>query len=141
MLEAGAEFEPWIVESVDEAAIRSFSLVLADPNPIHLDVAAVQALGLGDRVINQGPAGIGYLMHMLRASGEGVEIEEFNVGLSALIFAGDRVVAGGRIDDVESRSGKSRYFCTLWLEVDGRRAIEGTATIATTGSRELLNDR
>jgi 3-hydroxybutyryl-CoA dehydratase len=134
MLEAGTDFEPWVVESVDDGAIRSFSHVLADPNPIHLDVAAVQAMGLGDRVINQGPAGIGYLMNMLRASAKDVEIEEFNVSLWTLIFAGDRVVARGHIDDVESANGKSRCHCSLWLEVEGRRAIEGTATILTTQS-------
>jgi 3-hydroxybutyryl-CoA dehydratase len=141
MLVAGTEFEPWVVDSVQEDAIRSLAQVLADPNPIHLNVEVVQAMGLGDRVINQGPAGIGYLMNMLRASAEEVEIEEFNVSLSALIFAGDHVVARGRVDEVTSESGKSRCRCSLWLEVEGRRVIEGTATIVTASGKELSNDR
>ena len=45
--------------------MKTFAVALADPNPIHLDPEAVKAAGLGDRVINQGPAGLGYLLNML----------------------------------------------------------------------------
>lgn len=136
MLEEGSAFPHWIIDRVDEGAIRSFAAVLDDPNPIHLDLAAVRTMGLGDRVINQGPAGIGYLMSMLQASVPGSRIEELSVNLSALIYGGDRVVAGGSVETVGVADGLVHYGCSVWLETtSGSRAIEGTATIVVPESQ------
>jgi 3-hydroxybutyryl-CoA dehydratase len=135
MLQIGSELTPWVFDRIDEESIRDLAAVLQDPNPIHLDADVVRAMGLGDRVINQGPAGIGYLMNMLRSSVEGAEIEELNVNLAALVHGGDRVTAGGRVDDVEAADNLHRYRCTVWLDVDdGTRSILGTATIVVADS-------
>jgi acyl dehydratase len=123
----GSRLEPWIVESVSAEAMRVIADVLRDPNPIHLDPAAVRAAGLGDRVINQGPANGSYIANMLRANFPGARVRALRLRLRANVFAGDRVVAGGT---VEAREG-DLVHCRVWLDVDGRgRAIEGTAVVA-----------
>jgi acyl dehydratase len=53
---------PWRLDSVDSERMREFAVLLADPNPIHLEPEAVRARGLGDRVVNQGPANFGYVL-------------------------------------------------------------------------------
>ena len=65
IMSAGSELGPWTVDHVDPDKMKVFAEVLADPNPIHLDPQAVIDAGLGDRVINQGPASFGYVLNML----------------------------------------------------------------------------
>jgi acyl dehydratase len=100
--------------------------VLDDPNPIHLDPEAVRALGMGDRVVNQGPANFAWVLDMLREAVPGAEILDLKVRLLANVFAEDRVVAAGRVEAVED----GRVSCSVWLDVDGgSRAVDGTATL------------
>ena len=61
----GDALAPFVIPGVSPEAMRQWSVFLADPNPIHLDVAVVKAKGLGDRVINQGPINVAYMMNML----------------------------------------------------------------------------
>lgn len=125
-LEAGSELGPWIVESVDPEKMKMFAIALDDPNPIHLDPEAVKAAGLGDRVINQGPASFGYVLNMLREAAPGGRVRDLRVRLSANVVSGNRVVAGGLVDSIEN----GRAHCRVWLDVTGgKRALTGTATL------------
>jgi 3-hydroxybutyryl-CoA dehydratase len=125
-LEAGTELGPWTIESVDPEKMKLFAVALDDPNPIHLDPEAVKAAGLGDRVINQGPAGLGYLINMLRAAAPGARVQALRVRFTANVFGGDHVVAAGVVDAVED----GRASCRVWLDVSGgKRALAGTATL------------
>jgi 3-hydroxybutyryl-CoA dehydratase len=125
-LDTGAELGPLVVESVSTDAMKTLAVVLDDPNPIHLDAAAVKALGMGDRVINQGPANFAYVVDMLRAAVPGAAIRDFRVRLLANVFGGDRVIAGGRVESAVD----GRLECRVWLDVDGgARAVDGTATL------------
>ncbi|MEA2274378.1 MAG: hypothetical protein QOI98_3086 [Solirubrobacteraceae bacterium] len=127
-LDAGARLGPWIVESVSADAMKDLAIVLDDPNPIHLDPEAVKALGMGDRVVNQGPANFGYVLEMLRAAVPGATIADLKVRLKANVFGGDRVVAAGTVESVEDRDGEHHLTCAVWLDIDGgARAIDGTA--------------
>jgi 3-hydroxybutyryl-CoA dehydratase len=129
-LAVDSELGPWTIEHVDPEKMKVFAVVLADPNPIHLDAQAVSAAGLGDRVINQGPASFGYVLNMLRDAAPRATIADLNVRLTANVFDGDRVTAGGRVDAVDERDGERRLTCSVWLDVDGgRRALQGTATL------------
>jgi 3-hydroxybutyryl-CoA dehydratase len=129
-LAVGSELKPWTVEHVDPEKMKVFAVVLADPNPIHLDPAAVRAAGLGERVINQGPASFGYVLNMLREAAPQATIAELNVRLNANVFGGERVTAGGQVDAVDERDGERRLTCSVWLDVHGgRRALQGTATL------------
>lgn len=129
-LAAGTELGPWTVEHVDPDKMKIFAVVLADPNPIHLDPAAAKSAGLGDRVVNQGPASFGYVLNMLREAAPEAFIRDLNVRLTANVFAGDTVHAAGQIDSIEERDGEQVLTCRVWLDVDGgRRALDGTATL------------
>jgi 3-hydroxybutyryl-CoA dehydratase len=123
---AGMALGPWTVESVSPEHMKELAVLLADPNPIHLDPEAVKAVGLGDRVINQGPANCGYVMNMLREAFPDAEIERFEVRFLANVLGGDRVIAAGEVESVAER----RVGCRVWLDVDGgARALEGAATL------------
>jgi 3-hydroxybutyryl-CoA dehydratase len=131
-LEPGAELGPWTVESVDPGKMKTFAVVLADPNPIHLDPEAVRAAGLGDRVINQGPASFGYVLNMLLEAAPGASIRDLRVRLMANVYGGDHVTAGGTVDAVEEADGERRLACSVWLDVEGgKRALQGTATLVS----------
>ena len=117
---------PLVIESVSAERMKTLAVVLADPNPIHLDPEAVRALGMGDRVVNQGPANFAWVLDMLREALPGAQVLDVKVRFLANVFAGDRVIAAGRVESVEA----GRATCSVWLDVDGgARAIDGTATL------------
>jgi 3-hydroxybutyryl-CoA dehydratase len=130
-LEVGSELGPWTIESVSPEKMKTFAIALDDPNPIHLDVEAVKAAGLGDRVINQGPASFGYVINMLLESVPGSTLRDLRVRLTSNVFGGDRVTAAGRVESIEQVDGERRVACSVWLDVEGARpALKGTATLA-----------
>jgi acyl dehydratase len=111
--------------------MKTLAVVLADPNPIHLDPEAVKALGMGERVINQGPANVGYVLNMLAAAVPGAQITDIKVRFLSNVFAEDRLIAGGRVEQQEQGAGGERVLrLSVWLDVDGgARALDGTATL------------
>lgn len=124
---AGDELGPYAVRPVELEDMRALAQILADPNPVHVDAAAARAAGLGERPINPGPANFGYVLEMLRASFPDGLVTSLEVRLLANVAAGDRLVAGGRVQSV----GEAGAQCFVWLDVvDGGRALEGTATVS-----------
>jgi acyl dehydratase len=122
----GDALPPFVIESVSPAAMREWAVFLADPNPIHLDVEVVKAKGLGDRVINQGPINVAYLINMLLAAFPGGRIESIDARFLDNVYSGDRVVASGRITAVED----GRITSDISLDVAGRGTVNaGTATV------------
>jgi 3-hydroxybutyryl-CoA dehydratase len=122
----GDALPPFVIESVSPAAMREWAVFLADPNPIHLDAEVVKAKGLGERVINQGPINVAYLMNMLLAAFPGGRIESMDARFLDNVYGGDRVVASGRVTAVED----GRISCDISLDVDGRGTVNaGTAVI------------
>jgi 3-hydroxybutyryl-CoA dehydratase len=136
-IEAGDLLPCWTVETVDPEKMKIMAALLRDPNPIHLDPAAVRALGLGDRVVNQGPVSFGYVQNMLAAWAGGPDrIRAMSLRLTATVLAGDRLAARGRVTSVSSTG---LVECAVWLDVLERagsplrppvRALVGTATLA-----------
>lgn len=129
-LEPGSELGPWVIDAVDPEHMKTTSVLLADPNPIHLDREAVRALGMGDRRVNQGTLNFGYLVSMLEQAVPTAQLERLGVRFLANVFEGDRVIAAGRVDEVEDTGQGRRLTCSVWLDVDGgARALDGTATL------------
>jgi 3-hydroxybutyryl-CoA dehydratase len=129
-LAPGSDLGPRVIESVSADRMRALAEVLDDPNPIHLDPEAVRALGLGDRVVNQGPANFAYVLDMLRAELPRAELRDLRVRLLANVHAGDRVIAGGRVESSVASVDRRELACSIWLEIDGGvRAVDGTATL------------
>jgi acyl dehydratase len=128
-VEVGTELEPFVVESVSAEKMKLMAALLHDPNPIHLDEEAVKSLGMGDRVVNQGPANQAYLINMLLGfAGDPAAIRRVNVRFLGNVFAGDRVECRGRVTEVDAGAG----LVTVDLEetVDGTPVMAGSAVVA-----------
>src|SRR3546814_19574992 len=124
-LNAGDELPPFVIESVNADAMKEWAVFLHDPNPIHLDVEVVKAKGLGDKVINQGPANVAYVMNMLAAAFPGSRIEKMDSRLVDNVYAGDRLTAG----TTETGTDEWRAFCDDWILAEARDIdISGTDT-------------
>lgn len=127
----GTRIGPWEVEQIEPEPMRTLAVILDDPNPIHLKADVVRALGMGENVINQGPANLGYVMNLLTENFPGADLRHVSVRFIANVFAGDRVVAVAEVTQVREEAGRPVLECAIWLEIDGRgRALEGTATLA-----------
>lgn len=127
----GTEITPLRIDSVSAPAMHTMARILADPNLIHLDAEVVKRLGMGDRVINQGPSNCGYVMNMLRSAFPGWRLRRFEVRFLSNVRGGDAVEAGGRIVGVDDQGVDRSIICAVWLDVDGGpRALEGTAVLS-----------
>ncbi|WP_422342744.1 MaoC family dehydratase [Parasphingorhabdus sp.] len=123
----GDELPPFTIESVSPEAMKQWAVFLADPNPIHLDVEVVKAKGLGDKVINQGPANVAYMMNMLMAAFPGCRIESMDSRFLDNVYGEDKAVASGKITAIEN----DKISCEFTLDVEGRGTVNsGTATIS-----------
>lgn len=122
----GDALPPFVIDRISPEGMRDWSVFLADPNPIHLDVEVVKAKGLGDKRINQGPINVAYVINMLLAAFPGGWIEAMDSRFLDNVYEGDRVIAAGTVTAVDG----NRISCEFTLNVDGRGAVNsGTATI------------
>jgi acyl dehydratase len=123
---AGTPLTPLMIGTLSAETMRQWSKFLDDPNPIHLDPVAVAAIGLGNRVISQGPANLAYVINCIMANFPGQRIERLETRFADNVFAGDVARAEGTVTAVEG----NRTHCEVWLEIEGRgRAIVCNATI------------
>ena len=124
----GQELAHFRIAAVDPEAMKVWALALHDPNPIHLDRAMVAAKGLGDRVINQGPANLAYIINMLSAAFPNAAIRSLDVRYIDNVFEGDDVTAGGTVVEV----GAEGVVCEVWLRAAARDlVIKGRATLTS----------
>lgn len=136
MIAVGDELAPFRISSVDPEAMKVWAVALHDPNPIHLDRAMVAAKGLGDRVINQGPANLAYVINMLRAALPGAEIRSLDVRYIDNVFEGDDVTAGGTLISVDGAA----FTCDVWLKAAARDlVIKGVAVLDTSPSPSITS--
>ena len=127
--EVGALLQPLRIPSVSAADMHDWAQVLRDPNPIHLDPQAVKAKGLGDRVINQGPANLAYVITMLQSALPGARLCLLDARYVDNVFGGDCVEVGAKVTAV--RVGDApRVTCEFWLNVESRGpALQGSAVL------------
>lgn len=126
----GSALTPFRVGSVSPDVMRDWAQFLHDPNPIHLDEAAVRAKGLGERVINQGPCNLAYIISMLQAALPGGALDSLDIRYVNNVYAGDAVEAGGTIIALTPQAEGTGCVCEIWLRAEGRGpVITGTATL------------
>lgn len=127
----GDTITPWHLPSVDTERMKTMAALLADPNPIHWDVDAVRALGMGDRPVNQGPSNMAYIANMLAAwSGGHQHLRSLRVRFLANVFGGDQLVAGGAVTAVHVVEHGIEVDCEVWLDRQGdERVLAGTARL------------
>jgi acyl dehydratase len=123
-----------VTEAVSREKMKTMAALLADPNPIHFDVGAVRALGMGDRPVNQGPSNLGYVVTMLAAWAGGPQhVRRFRVRFLGNVLGDDRVVARGTVTALRDEGGRRLADCAVELAVDGTRPVlTGTATVDVT---------
>jgi acyl dehydratase len=116
---------------VSPEKMKLYAAILRDPSPIHWDRAEVAARGLGDRVINQGPASLGYVLNMLMAWTGPASVRVITARFTANVFDGDAVEAGGVVTALREEGGERLADCDVWLDRDdGTRVVAATATVA-----------
>ena len=129
------ELPGWKLGLVDAARMKTLALLLADPNPIHLDAAAVRRLGVADRQVNQGPSTMAMAVNMVLAAFPRARLVSFRSRLLGLVLAEDSVEGGGSVVDREILDGQERVRCQVHLDVPGRgRVLEGEAVLVLPSS-------
>ncbi|MYB25554.1 MAG: MaoC family dehydratase [Acidimicrobiia bacterium] len=115
--------------------MKTMAALLGDPNSIHWDTDALRRLGLGERPVNQGPNNMGYVADMLADWAGGPEnLRRLKVRFAGNVFAGDRLVAGGRVTAVRTSPEGQLVDCDVWLTRDGAETVlNGTATVLLAG--------
>jgi acyl dehydratase len=113
--------------------MKIFAAILRDPNPIHWDRNELSRRGFGDRLINQGPANLGYVVEMLAIAFGGYDrILRLTTRFTANVLEGDELVAGGVVTAIDGDVA----LCDIWLDRStGERAISGTAQMTIEGRR------
>lgn len=129
-VQVGDEIPAWDMPRVDPARMRTMAAILRDPYPVHWDRVANERLGLGGRVINQGPLNLGYIVNMLHAWQGPTCVRRLTVSFGLPVLDEDHVTAHGRVLEVLEAAGERRARCEVWLERDGKPVVTGTAEVA-----------
>jgi len=126
----GDEIAPWEMPRVDPQRMKTMAAILRDPYPVHWDRDAVEAMGIGRVVINQGPLNLSYVANMLMAwAGDG-SIRRLTVSFPKWVADEDRVVAHGVVTEVVEVDGERRARCDIRLVRDDDAVLVGTAEVA-----------
>lgn len=129
----GVTLKPFRFGPVDPRSMVAWSEILRDTNPIHLDVEAVKAMGLGARRINQGPANLAYLINAVLLSFPGAKIERIENRFIGNVLEDDMILVTGTVTKVDSLPNASSVTCEMILEVAGRGpAVTGTIVLLLT---------
>jgi len=131
VIQVGDRLPQLEIASVDAARMKTMAVLLRDPNPIHFDIDSVIRLGMGDRLVNQGPNNVGYLMNLLIAwLGDPAAIVQVNVRFRANVLEGDRLLGGGEVRAVDGEGPECTATCDVWLDrADGTRVVSGSAIV------------
>ncbi|HVY85586.1 MAG TPA: MaoC/PaaZ C-terminal domain-containing protein [Caulobacterales bacterium] len=105
--------------------------VLRDPNPIHLDPDAVRARGLGDRVINQGPGNVSYIMNLLLSAFPRGRLAEIKMRFLDNVFGGDMAQPTAIVTRIEDTAEGRFIAFDIALYASGRLVLDGEAVVLT----------
>jgi acyl dehydratase len=127
----GTDLPPYEVASVSAEKMKTMAALLSDPTPIHWDVATLQALGMGDRPVNQGPLNMGYVMNAVTAwAGGPASLRRLRVRFLGTVLAGQHLRVRGTVAAVREEAGERLADCDVVLEVvGGDPVVSGTATV------------
>jgi 3-hydroxybutyryl-CoA dehydratase len=129
MTAVGDVLPVWRCHAVDGEKMKVLALLLADPNPLHFDRAAVSAAGLGERPVNQGPSNMAMLANAVRAAHPTGRLLRLEVTLRGTVAAGDEVVVRGEVTARDESPAGETIRCELVLEAGSRPVVHGTADV------------
>ncbi|WP_433031756.1 MaoC/PaaZ C-terminal domain-containing protein [Actinomycetospora sp. CA-053990] len=130
MTTVGSALPVWRLPVVDGEKMKVLALLLADPNPIHFDPAAVMAVGLGDCPINQGPSSMAMLANAVRAAFPRGRLTRLQVTLRGSVAAGEEALVRGIVVAHEPTSRGESIRCELTLESGDRTVLRGLADVS-----------
>lgn len=126
----GDSIPEWLMPSVRPERMRTMAAILRDPNPVHWDRNACDAIGFGKRTINQGPLGLSYMVNMLHAWAGPGAIKRLVMTFPKVVLDEDCIHARGTVTAVREENGVVLADCDIWLEREpGDRPLVGTATV------------
>lgn len=114
--------------SVDQATIARYAAMSGDYNPIHLDAEFASKTPFG-RVIAHGSLSLNLVCEAIEDTFGPFDVSALvlDVRFKAPVFAGDVVVAGGRLIEAT----KSEIIYDVWVRnQDEAEIIVGTATLS-----------
>lgn len=128
---AGDELPPHEVGPISAEKMKTMSALMRDANPIHHDPDAVRALGMGEKVINQGPLNQAYVVSMLGTWAGGVDrVRAIRLRYLGNVVADDHLRATGTVTAVREENGSTLADCDVRLDVvGGSTVLSGTATV------------
>ena len=118
----GQKLDKWTF-LVKQEYLVTWSQVLNDPNPIHLDNKKVEELGLGNKCINQGPANIAYILNCISSNFPEYQLIKINNKLNGNVFSDDRVFVEGQISDIENKNGYLIVSIILDLHTQNQKSV------------------
>lgn len=119
---------PPFVADTDGQRMKTVAALLNDPVPLHFDVEAVEALGYGNRLLNQGPITVSFLIEAVsRFAGGHHNLRRFDVRLLGSVYDGEQVHCGGTVTAVDAEALSAEL--ELEARVVERRVLEASATI------------
>jgi acyl dehydratase len=134
-VEVGTELPGYEVPSVSAEKMKTMAALLSDPTPIHWDVETLQALGMGNRPINQGPLNMGYVMNAVTAWAGGADrLKRLRVRFLGNVLAGHHLRVRATVTALREEHGARLADCDVVLEVvdggdGGEAVVSGTATV------------
>ena len=130
-VEVGTELPGYDVPCVSAEKMKTMAALLNDPTAIHWDVETLQALGMGDRPVNQGPLNMGYVMNAVTDWAGGPDrLRRLRVRFLGNVLAGHSLRVSGTVTAVREEDGTRLADCDVVLEVvDGEAVVSGTATV------------
>ena len=124
-MKIGDQLPTFEVPSVDASRMKTMAAVLRDPYPVHWDRQATRDMGLGGRVINQGPLNLSYIVNMLHAYSGPTSVRRLTVSFGRPVFDTESVIAGGEVSAING----DRVTCNVWLKRGDETVVSGTAVI------------
>ncbi len=118
--------------AVDPARMKTMAAILRDPYPVHWDRQANEHIGLGPRVVNQGPLNVGYIANMLMAWAGPTSVRRLTLSFGRPVLDGDHITAHAIVTAVDETANGSTVVCDVWLQRDEERVVIGTAVVDTT---------
>lgn len=129
MTAVGTPLPVWRVPAVDAERMKVLALLLADPNPLHFDPAAVAAAGLGDRPVNQGPSSMAMLANAVRAAFPQGRLVRLHVTLRGSLAAGEEALVRGVVVARNHTEHGESVRCELTLQAGDRTVLRGLADV------------
>lgn len=100
--------DPFVVDSVDASFMKTAAAIFRDPYPVHFDRRVSHELGLGGRLINQGPLSLGYALNGILRHVPVESLRRIDVRFHRPVIEGDHVESCSAVESENSDRTRHR---------------------------------